>query len=126
MIVAILGFPDYPYASACVPAVGRLMHWAQRTGQRVVILTEPKADTGIVNISSVAAAEAKHVGLETLTCDAGEIIAQADHVVAFWELKPGPVAGLIREAIAAGKLRKVYGPSSGEVPRETIERAIAS
>jgi hypothetical protein len=61
------------------------------------------------------AKEARRHGIDLVVLEAGAIVAEATGVVPFWMLRAGPVAEIIRAAIAAGKLRKVYGPSCAEV-----------
>ena len=51
-------------------------------------------------------------------------MADADHLVAFWDLASRGTADAIDKALGAGNLAKCYGPEGAEVPMEVVGDAV--
>ena len=89
-------------------------------------------------VDEVAIAEVRRLGLDTAVHPAdwrrlgrkagpirnGAIVADADHVVAFWDLRSRGTADAIDRALGAGNRAKCYGPEGAEVPMEVVGDAV--
>jgi len=121
--------------------VARLATWPARTGRPVTIVsgTEPGSRGGAPpGVDELAIAEARRLGLQTAVHPADwkalgrragplrnkTIVADADAMVAFWDLRSRGTADAIDKALGAGNLAKCYGPAGAEVPIEAIGEAV--
>ena len=119
--VAVVGSRSYPRPDLVRALIARLHAYSARTGRPVVIVsgTEPGSRGGAPpGVDEVAIGEARRLGLATAVHPAewqrlgrkagpirnGAIVADADHVVAFWDLRPRGSADAIDKALEAGNL----------------------
>ena len=136
-----LGSRSYPHPSLVRPLIARLHAWSARTGRPLTIVsgTEPGACGGAPpGVDELAIAEARRLGLATRVHPADwkalgrragplrntAIVADADYLVAFWDLRSRGTADAIDKALGVGKVGKVYGPGGDEVPIEVVGDAV--
>ena len=143
------GLPDggRPLLLPRSPIYGRLTltgdegrHLA-RTGRPVTIVsgTEPGSRGGsLPGVDELAILEVRRLGLPTIVHPAdwqalgrkagplrnSTIVADAGHLVAFWNLRSRGTADAIDKAFGAGTLAKCYGPAGDEVPIEVVGDAV--
>jgi hypothetical protein len=119
--------------------VRRLAEWCQSHGRGLTVIsgTDP-AKSRRRGVDECAVAEARRHGIPTVIHEADwtllgksagprrntRIVDDCDSLVAFWDLRSRGSADVIRKALYAGKLRKVYGPDGQEVPVEIVGEAL--
>jgi hypothetical protein len=139
LLLAVVGSRTYPRLDLVRGLVRRLARWSERTGRGVTIIsgTDPERSKR-AGVDEVAAAEARRLGVPTIIHEADwtllgksagprrntRIVDDCDSLVAFWDLASRGSADVIRKALYAGKLRRVYGPDGQEVPVEIVGEAL--
>jgi hypothetical protein len=149
MRIAVVGSRTYPLMPLVKALIGRLH--AHDPHHVIVSGTKPPPE-GVKRyradgVDETAIREAERLGMKTVICEAkrneldaygkpmnnrayhkrnGQIVAECDQLVAFYDLVSRGTADTLEMALAAGKIAKVYGAAGEEISLERIGELVGN
>jgi hypothetical protein len=148
MRIAVIGSRNYPRMSEVKALVQRLN---AHDPQHVIISGTRPPPEGVKRnrpdgVDETAIREAERLGMRTVVCEArrneldeygkpmnnrayhkrnGQIVAECDQLVGFYDLASRGTADTLEMALAAGKVAKVYGPDGEPLTWDKIRELVA-